>query len=123
METLRILSWFSPLVALVLGWRYRRFSLLWMYCLLALLIDSLAYMIRFVWKFPFDLPNIGNLFLLMELLIFGKFFYHYLFKKNKLFGCSVLVVSFVFLVHTLMNGVYEQNKIGSLFLLLGYMVA
>ncbi len=120
METLRILSWVSPLLALVLGWKYRRFSLLWNYCLLGLIFDTLTYCIRFVWFPGEQVITLGNLFILIELLAFGLFFYRYVFHRNRLFALSVAAVAVIFVVHTLLNALFKFNLTALVVLPIGY---
>lgn len=121
MEVLKNIAWFSPLFPLLLGWRYRRYTPVWIFCLVALSCDTLTYFIKQVW-FP-DMEhrfNLGNVFALSELLTYGFFFYYYLFDKNRLFLLVVLALSVIFILHTVLNSIYKFNLSGLMILSLFY---
>lgn len=101
-----LLSQFSPLVGILLGWR--RQGLLWYYLWFCFLCDVAAEI-----EVYFSLPKYhANIFLLAEFILIGSYFTKNIFKERRhqvLCFSGVLLLSLFFIGSSAKQGFYTPN--------------
>ncbi|RYD56594.1 MAG: hypothetical protein EOP56_11115 [Sphingobacteriales bacterium] len=119
MEIIKFLSIFSPLLALVAGYR-RRFTLLWYYALAGLFFDLLL----LVLKRGLEVNHLwaANLFVLTEFLLLTFYYREQLFKNRALFSSLVFLGSAFFITTTALKSIFAFNAIGASVFFLAYII-
>jgi hypothetical protein len=109
-EIIKLLSIFSPLIALVAGYR-QRFTLLWYYVLAGLFFDLLLPLL----KRGLEVNHFwaGNLFILVEFLMISFYYRERIFRNKLLFGSIVLIGSMFFITSTTVKSVFAFNAFGA----------
>jgi hypothetical protein len=113
---LKLLSFLAPLSTLILGWR-QRFTLLWLYAAAGLIIDNTSLLLK---HYGLNYHITGNIFVLLELIIFSLFYHRGVFHRSRIFLLTMCTVAMLFVLHTLWNSVWEINFEGAGYLCVIY---